>query len=120
MDGRVQLPVIDWMKRHFSVDYVDMITEPGPDKIVAMGLPGKLDGIKERVSISIVAHKSCAVAVVGHHDCAGNPVPKEEHLDYIKESVDRLVSWDLPVKVVGLWVDERWTVKWVCEGIGSD
>ena len=36
LDGRVQLPVSNWMKMQFHLDYIDMITEPGPDKIVAV------------------------------------------------------------------------------------
>ncbi|MCK4433251.1 MAG: hypothetical protein KAV48_04880, partial [Methanomicrobia archaeon] len=35
MDGRVQIPVIEWLKRKYSASYVDMITEPGPNKILA-------------------------------------------------------------------------------------
>jgi hypothetical protein len=35
MDGRVQLPVIEWMKRNYALDYIDMITEPGSDKIMS-------------------------------------------------------------------------------------
>jgi hypothetical protein len=35
MDGRVQLPVIEWLKKEYEADYVDMITEPGPNKILA-------------------------------------------------------------------------------------
>jgi len=31
MDGRVQLPVINYLKERFSANYVDMITEPGPN-----------------------------------------------------------------------------------------
>ena len=37
MDGRTQQSVIEYMKRTFSVDFVDMITEPGPNKILAEG-----------------------------------------------------------------------------------
>lgn len=33
MNGRVQIPVIDYMKSKYGVDYVDMVTEPGPNKI---------------------------------------------------------------------------------------
>lgn len=29
MDGRVQLPVINYLKKHFKVNYVGSITEPG-------------------------------------------------------------------------------------------
>jgi len=35
MDGRVQTPIADWVKMHFSVTWVDMITEAGADGILA-------------------------------------------------------------------------------------
>ncbi len=35
MDGRVQLPVSRWIKKNFGVDFVDTITEPGPNGILA-------------------------------------------------------------------------------------
>jgi len=35
MDGRTQIPVIDYVKRRFRVDHVDMITEPRPIRILA-------------------------------------------------------------------------------------
>ncbi len=30
MDGRTQLPVIEFLKNKLSVEYVDTVTEPGP------------------------------------------------------------------------------------------
>ena len=38
MDGRVQLPVIAYVKAHYSVDHVDMITELGPAKASGVNL----------------------------------------------------------------------------------
>ena len=37
MDGRTQLPTINWAMKELNVDYVDSITEAGPDKILAEG-----------------------------------------------------------------------------------
>jgi len=34
MHGRVLLPVIEFLKNHFSIDFVDMVTEAGPVKIL--------------------------------------------------------------------------------------
>ena len=74
MDGRVQMPVIEYMKSKYGIDYVDMITEPGPNKILSENKDkNSIDSIKRRVKISVEAHKSRLIAVVGHHDCAGNP-----------------------------------------------
>ncbi len=35
MDGRTQLTVINYLQKHFGVVHVDMITEAGPNKILA-------------------------------------------------------------------------------------
>ncbi len=35
IDGRTQIPIINWLKENFDVDYVDLITEPGMDKVLA-------------------------------------------------------------------------------------
>ena len=96
MDGRIQTPLAGWIKENHSVDYVDAITEPGADKKVAVGIC--LDSIRSKVEISIKAHKSDLVAVSGHYDCAGNPVPDEEHIMQIKKSVDVISSWNLGVR----------------------
>ncbi|MFC1892716.1 carbonic anhydrase [Chloroflexota bacterium] len=37
IDGRVQVPVIDWLRRQYGADYVDMITGPGPERFLAEG-----------------------------------------------------------------------------------
>ncbi|WP_231272453.1 carbonic anhydrase [Clostridium botulinum] len=91
MDGRIQNAVRKFMKNKFHVDYVDMVTEAGPDKILAEGINEFLiQSIKNRVELSIDSHEAKAIAVVGHFDCAGNPVDKEQHIKDIKESVERV------------------------------
>jgi hypothetical protein len=113
MDGRVQEPVLNWMKVRFQADSVDMVTEPGPDKVMVSGSPQAVDSIKERVNISVNEHGSRVVAIVAHHDCAGFPVSKEEHLAALERCVDTIDSWLFPVRVLGLWVDENWEVQQV-------
>ncbi len=115
MDGRVQEPVIAWMKRHFEADYVDMITEPGPDKVMTAGPPEGLDSVKRRVAISVNVHGSRVVAMVVHHDCAGFPVSKEQHLAVLRACIGIIETWDLPVRVLGLWVGEDWEVEVVSD-----
>jgi len=80
IDGRTQMPVSDWVKEKYSVSYVDMITEPGCDKVVCGTDDVTIEKIKSKALISINAHKSSLVVIAGHHDCAGNPVSKEEHM----------------------------------------
>ena len=76
MDGRTQLPVNEWMKEKFGVDFVDTITEPGPNGVLTNNKVPLVSSIKDRVLISVNGHGSKTIALVGHHDCAGNPGPK--------------------------------------------
>jgi len=108
MDGRIQIPLMKWIKENHSVDYVDTITEPGVDKKVADA--NDLNSIRFKVDISINAHKSNLIVVSGHYDCAGNPVSDDEHISHIKKSVNVINSWNLGVPVIGVWIDGNWNV----------
>jgi len=107
MDGRTQLSVNEYMRKKYGVDYVDTVTETGPDKILAEEGP-KSESIRERVDISVKKHGSKAIAIVAHYDCAGNPVDKETHLRHIKKAAETLKKWLPDVEVIGLWVGEDW------------
>ena len=61
--------------------------------------------------ISVAKHNSGLIAVVGHHDCAGNPVSREQQVEQILKSIEVVRSWDLGVEVVGLYVNDRWDVE---------
>lgn len=112
MDGRVQLPVNAYLKKRFNVDYVDTVTEPGPNGILAkQSDPHVIGSIFERVRISVEKHASAGIAIVGHHDCAGNPVEKENQLSDIRDSIEFIRKKYNRIPVVGLWVDENWVVQ---------
>jgi hypothetical protein len=112
IDGRVQFPVANWMKKQFHLDYVDMITEPGPDKVLAHGQGHSSDSLKAKAQISALAHGSTIIVIAGHDDCAGNPVLKEQHLSDINKAVLTVHSWNLPFeKVIGVWVNKDWKIE---------
>jgi len=112
MDGRVQMPVINWLRSQYGVDYVDMITEPGPIRFLAEGKdPVVSASIRRRLEISVNRHKSALIAIAGHHDCAGNPVPKETQLEQIFAAIKTVGRWNFKVRVIGLWVNENWEVQ---------
>ncbi|SDJ68615.1 carbonic anhydrase [Salimicrobium halophilum] len=115
MDGRVQLPVIHWMKEKYGVDYIDMITEAGPNKVLLQGSSNQLEEIKNKVLVSTEKHDSKVIAIAGHHDCAGNPVDRSQKEKEIKRSVELIEEWDLGVTVLGLFVNENWEVEVVTE-----
>jgi len=112
MDGRVQLPVNAYLREHFGVAYVDTVTEPGPNGILAAGTDSdRIESILHRIRLSIEHHQSVGLAVAGHHDCAGNPVPKAEQIDDTRAAIDLLHQRFPDLPMVGLWVDENGQVQ---------
>ncbi len=113
IDGRVQQPIADWMKLNANVHYVDLITEPGPDKVLSRGPAHLIDEIVRKVSFSLHHHESTVVALAGHHDCAANAGGKEEHVEQILEGVRVLLSYNLNARLLGLWLNEWNSVELV-------
>ena len=112
MDGRVQEPIMKFLKENHGVEYVDTITEAGPCKILAESRKEILvNSIIERVALSIRRHKSKLIAISGHHDCAGNPCDRETQEAQIHQSVELLRNIHPDVEVVGLWIDDTWKVN---------
>jgi carbonic anhydrase len=111
IDGRAHYPVKSWLEASFDADFVDRITEPGADKALARGPADVIEDIKQEVLISVNAHNSKTVVVVGHHDCAANPVSEAQHKQDIRQAVATAESWDLPVQVIGLWLNSEWQVE---------
>jgi hypothetical protein len=109
MDGRIQLPIIHFLKEKFNVDYVDTVTEPGVDKLFSIA--DKTQEIRSKVSISVNAHGSKLIMVSGHHDCAGNPVANNEHIAQIKNAISIIKSWKMPVKVIGVWINDDFELE---------
>jgi carbonic anhydrase len=106
IDGRVQQPISDWMKLHANVHYVDLVTEPGPDKVLSSGPTRLMEDIIRRVEFSVRHHHSPVVAVTGHHDCAANDADKAEHFEQILDGVRVVLAHQMNVRVLGLWLNE--------------
>ena len=114
MDGRVQDSVNQWMKEKTGASYVDVITEAGPDLLMAStATASRL--ILKRILVSRDKHKSTELALVAHHDCAGNPVSQEAHMEHLRKSARIMETWNLRMHIMMLWVDENWKVQLVSE-----
>ncbi len=112
IDGRVQLPVINFLKNYFDAEFVDSITEPGPIKIMTERKSKlKLESIYNKINISLDKHNSVGMGVVGHFNCAGNPVSKDKQIEQIKKSVLILKKTYPNINIIGLWVNRKWEVS---------
>lgn len=119
IDGRAHPPVRAWMRERLGVSYIDRLTIPGPDRLLADGSDDDLAGLRAQAAISLSAHGSRVIVVAGHHDCAGNPVDEATHRAQIRRAVERVAGWGWPVRVIGLWIDRRWQAEYLCETIGG-
>ena len=112
MDGRVQEPVGAFCRKRFRVSFVDTVTEAGPSLLLSRRQGSEeARSILRRVEVSVAGHGSRGIAVVGHHDCAGNPAPMEEQIASLREAVSLLHESFSGVEVIALWVDEEWQVR---------
>ena len=93
------------------MEYVDTITEAGPNRIVGRRENSVLlDSVLARVEKSVKFHDPAGLAVVGHHDCLGNPVSRQHQLEDTELAVKYLIRRFGEIPVIGLWVDETWAV----------
>ncbi len=112
MDGRIQLPVLDYMRSRYGQPFVDNITIAGPVRILTEGEPEKVvEAVLERLGVSVNVHGSRVIAVVAHHDCAGNPVDRETQISQLQPSIDWVRSHFPQCDIIGLWVDTDWNVE---------
>lgn len=115
IDGRAQRPVADWVRERFAVEYVDTVTVPGPDKVLTEGAPERVEVLRGDAAVSVTAHASRVIAIAGHFGCAGNSVAPDEHIRQIRLAVQQVAGWGMPVRVVGLWVNQDWQVELVAD-----
>lgn len=116
IDGRTHGPIVSWIREHSGVDHVDLITQPGMDAVLGTCPEAQCAELRSRLGVSIDAHGSQVVAVVGHDGCAANRVPPDQHRVQVREAVQKVAEWvsgttGQETEVVGLWVDEKGQVE---------
>lgn len=110
MDGRIQIPVINWIRRSSKVKYVDIISEPGMDGI--LNRPhAQMDAILTGIKISTTVNHSSHIFVVGHFDCRGNPATYQKHKAQIISGTQKIKKLFPSYPLTGLWVNSKWQVK---------
>ncbi len=111
LDGRTQLPVVNFLMQRFNVKYVDMLTDAGPLGILSNTPDSeRAQFFIERVNTVIRVHDIKELAIAGHWDCRGNPVPREAQLVQ-REVVLRYRELFPQLTIIGLWVDEAGEVQ---------
>ena len=111
MDGRIQLPVIQYLRQQLNVEFIDSITEAGPNLILANNNDiTTIQSIYNKLDISFDLHKSQGLAIVGHFGCAGNPSQKSEQIEHIQKAIQLIQNKYIKKVIIGLWVDQNFKV----------
>lgn len=110
MDGRIQRKVSDYLLTVFGVRNLDTITAAGMIRHVAADTD-RTAMVLGDLDVSVAHHDSQDIAVVAHHDCAGNPTSDKVQRDQILEAMTRMRHRYPDSEVVGLWIDRNWTVE---------
>ena len=115
-DGRVQYPVLDYLKNNFDLDFFDSANEAGPLRTLTKKSDKcRLITLKEQIRASLEDHESKFIALVGHHDCTDNPGDRAFQEDQLDLSLDYLQrAFGTGITYLGLYVNERWEVEEYC------
>lgn len=92
IDGRIQQPLNEWVTSRLGVEYLDTITEPGPDAMLTTTDEESLSAVLAKVAVSQRAHGSSTLVIAAHSDCAGNPVSDKEHRAQLQQGLTRLAG----------------------------
>ncbi len=113
IDGRIQYPVMDFLRQNYKLDYFDSLTEAGPIKILTERTDKcRLFSLKEQISTSLEENGSGFIAIVGHHDCKDNPEDRAGQEKQIKAVIDYLQkAYGKDLTYVGLYVNDKWEVE---------
>lgn len=104
MDGRCQEAVGAWARKNFGVEYPDTITIAGVDGVLLKS-EAEAERSKMMAEISAEKHGSKKAVIVGHSQCAGNPVSEEQHRADIKASIELIKGWGIFETIIGVYHD---------------
>ena len=109
MDGRIQGPMMKFVLEEYGYDQPDTITDPGPIKALGDRENGEyLDRICERINISVHQHGARHIFICGHHDCAGNPVARNDQEGQLKVAAQRIREKYPDCRVDTVYINEQW------------
>ncbi|HET9258733.1 MAG TPA: carbonic anhydrase [Acidimicrobiia bacterium] len=110
MDGRSQRKVADYLNTVFGVRNLDTITTAGAIRHLAEDTD-QTQTLLANLAISVDKHGSHQIAVVAHHDCAGNPVPDNTQKTQVSRAMARIREVHPNAEVIGLWLDANLIVE---------
>lgn len=104
IDGRIQRPVNDFLLKEFGVNYLDTVTRAGMVKYLTSSYDPATTSVVTDLDSAIRAHGATQLALVAHHDCAGNPIADQDQHKQLRDGVGHFRRRYPELDVVGIWV----------------
>ncbi len=112
IDGRVQGVVTDYLCKRWHVEYVDVITEVAPERLLAeLTDRPRVAHLRSSILSSLRQQASPRLALAAHSDCESNPVPEAVQREHLEAAVAWLMAEFEQAEVIGLWVDRAGKVS---------
>ena len=108
IDGTVQLPAIEYAKKIWNVEWVDVITDAAPERILseAKGLE-KADHIHDNIEASLCNQIKKRLAIVSHSDCDINTASDWKKIKMLRRAIEHLKSKHTDAEVMGIWINNE-------------
>jgi len=106
IDGRVQRVVTDYLRKRWNVEYVDVITEVAPERVLAERTDSQIVArLRSQVLSSLKQQQSPRLAVAAHSDCESNRVPEDVQRQHLEAAVTWLAAEFTQAEIIGVWID---------------
>ena len=106
MDGTIQLPAIDFVKKLWKVNRIDVITEAAPEKILSETKDQKtIERICQNIEASLCDQHTKRLAIVSHSGCEINIVSDKSKKEMLLKAVNYLKARYMDAEVTGIWFD---------------
>ena len=110
MDGRIQRKVNDYLQTVFGAKNLDTITTAGTVRHLSEETE-QTSRLLENLAVSTGLHGSTQIAIVAHHDCAGNPVADKIQRRQVSAAMARIKETNPETEVIGLFLDSNWIIE---------
>jgi|GEM_PF-737648 len=64
--------------------------------------------IKKELGILVRSHGIKHVVISAHHNCAGNPVSKDEQLEQLQRARRTVEAFGYDIEIILLWINDQW------------
>lgn len=108
IDGTVQVSAIDFVRKIWNVQWVDVVTDGAPERILSDAkCGGQADHIHTNIETSLCDQRTQRLAIAAHSGCDINEEPDDRKIEMLRLAVNHLKHRYTNAQVIGIWIDHK-------------